>query len=399
MKDPSTPYAIGNAAVLWMALVVAGCTTTGQSSDEMKKAVSDSFLFQSAPIFYPNGVPAAAEDLPVLPSAQRAKIAQMYERTVSDVRNAHAKYATSLSTVFGRPIALAIDVHVIITNSGKPAAHIESNGDLSIDTKVAQAIYRAALLAGLDKEDTFFHARQGKPRSPKEQLEAISQFFELKRQLETAQTHGMVGDLYEASSMAFSEVRGRDSDMRKASWFSVTDIAMKSQVAQNHYYGQMRFLIAHELGHSVLSHFTRIRTISPADCGSIQALEFEADLYAAILYAVSTPELAIFEGGPMAGFGMDAGESDDPGMLGLGALSGFEDFFTYSYDFSGFMAQGGGSTGCGYPDPDLRRKAVSAPYKAIRKTQSEARWNELWEEALRKSQPAALERKKGEAPQ
>jgi hypothetical protein len=336
-----------------VALLLVGCITIqGQSSWEMKEAMLHSFLFRSADIFYPDGPPADPDRLPDMRPRQVSEIEKIFAAIMDGLRNLHGEQAEVLRGVFDRTVPTTLRTQFTLTNTGQPYARISPNGDIVVDVKVAQAIYRTALLSGLqeggpggarfmDWDKEHFGKR------PTTEAEHIELFLKFKQQVVSLPGRDMLGDL----------VGSLKDDSFEGGWYKMSRLAMISSTVERHYFGPIQFLLAHELGHGALGHLEKRKSIADNDCEALQMLELEADAY-----AVSLLSFAAAKKGLMA-FGFD--------LFGIKASLGFEDFFKYTYELSGFERAPGAST-CGHPEVADRLKTVELLYEAARKAQSDA---------------------------
>lgn len=350
----STKRPLSAAALL--PLVLAACITIeGQSSGQMKKNLQNSFLFQSTDIFYPEGVPDDPEQLPRLEDRQTKKVNAILKRLLEGIKQLHARQHTRMAAIFERPLASEIEAALVLMNTGQPIAFIDPRGDVHLDIKVVQAFYRTALVAGLQDNSLFgpgFMAH-GDPSPPRDERELIAAFLEVKERVQSTEGRTVLGDLTEAMG---------DDDF-SGSWFTMTELAMTSTAVERHYFGPMQFLLAHEFAHGVLGHLEARRHIDDRDCKALHAMETEADFYALMLLYFHVIEQG---GGAAAAF---------PDFFGMRASFGFDDFFTYTYDFSGFSREGDAL--CSHPDPEDRLARIETLYHALQEGTANAVWERL----------------------
>jgi hypothetical protein len=335
--------------------VAEGCiTVSGTSSGEMKRAVLNSFLFRQADVFYPNGVPEDPASVhPDLPPAQVERIRDDYERVLDTLRAHHARRVETLARLFDAPLSPVLRASMTVTNTGEPVAQIQSNGVLSLDVRVAQAIFRTALLTGFRERDGF--ALGGVRRLPapgaegtRSEQDLIRSFLEYKRRVEAAPAHTAFGDAFSGLGTLFSD-RDLNDDRPLSDWHGMVDLATMSSRVERRYLGTLFFLLGHELGHIALRH----HVVAEPSCEVLQRQEMEADVYGAALVSDATRSEALV-----------------PDIF-FGSISqGYEDFFTHTYELSGFGRVATGER-CGYPDPAARRQAVETVVRRVRERQLE----------------------------
>ena len=259
-----------------------------------------------------------------------------------------------------------------ITNLGRPTVNVSSQGEISLDARVLQAIFRGALLENrrLGGDDGFsVFLRPGLNASQKfdvtyvpsaqteEQRAAIAELLRLIEDVKATPGHGVVGDIFAVWS---------EDDFTEAPWFRMTDFALRSQDLQLRYLGASLFLLAHEFGHLALRHHDRLKSIQEAIpegsrgeesdyCSTRRDIEHEADLYALLLLS-------------------PYGQSDSPppflDFFGIGQnLTGYRNFFQYGYDLGGFTQTSGED--CSYPTNKDRYDLVDEVNTALTSARTE----------------------------
>ena len=339
-----------------LALVVAGTLTAcvtmqveGTSSAEMKRQMQGSFLFASADLFYPQGLPADPATLPDLGPAQIAELQKQVSAMLGSLRQANTRFAPALTDLFDTPVAAEPAVRVMVVNTGRPLARIAGNGEISLDAKVIQAMFRAALVATFETEIMLPRIKAGVPNAAagvgdtEGQRVAVREMLALKAR---------VGELEGRSAVreAFADTDLRSAGEDGTGWFAMRSLLQRSEVALRSYTAQQIFLLGHELGHSVLGHH---ELGAGLDCEALQGVERDADLYAAFMLAIATPDDAV---------------QDLFGMFGRSLGEGLETMFEHTYEFAGFAAPGVAAR-CPPPDPAERKRIVREGYDAVRSAQ------------------------------
>jgi len=320
----------------------------------MKKGMLNSFLFRSADIFYPDGPPTDPDRLPDLKPQQVGEIEAIFAATVDGLKKLHVQQRDALSGVFEYSVPANLKTQFTLTNTGQPYARIDPKGDILIDVKVAQAIYRTALLAGLKDEgvgDLRFMDwdKENLGKRATTEAEHIEQFLMLKQKVVALPGRTMIGDF----AGMFKD------DSFKGGWHEMARLGMISVTVERHYFGPIQFLLAHELGHSALGHLEKRKSIADDDCEALQDMELEADAYASFLLSSAMAKSGLLG---FDFFGID--------FFGIKDSIGFEDFFKYTYELSGFERTTGAQT-CGHPPIGDRLKVVEAIYKAIQEAAQE----------------------------
>ena len=334
------------ALVAGVSLFASACISVeGPTSGDMKKSMVRSFLFESADVFYPGGVLSEPGTLPSLGRAQVREIQTSFDSIAQQLQAEHKTSKSALEELFRRPLPNEVKTRVAILNTGTPIARIGAQGNIDVDAKVAQALFRTALVAGLNKGSLLTGARGRGSSSPQTEAESIAEFLQFKKDVESADGNTFVGDM-------FSVLRDKD----KASWFKMTELAAVSRNVELHYFGPIRFMLAHETGHVALGHYDRLRNTADNDCEALKDMETEADAYATVLLS-----LQLARGGAMnfGGFGGD--------MLGFDALTGYEDFFKLTYEMAGFE-HAGVAADCSHPPVAKRLADARELHEAVQQS-------------------------------
>lgn len=143
--------------VLLIPVLFVSCTIEGESSGKQRDKMLKSFLFKSTDMFYPNGVPEDPNEIyPILKEKQLKAMAKSMKVWLKSIQKQHTKRHAVLSDYLQTSLPKKIPSRIFITNKHNPLAHVESNGDITIDVMVIQAMFRASLLRGLREDDSFF---------------------------------------------------------------------------------------------------------------------------------------------------------------------------------------------------------------------------------------------------
>lgn len=353
------------AALLAVVVTVAasGCITyqtTGASSKQMQRAITETYFFKNTDIFYPGGLPEDPASLPDLGARELAELQRQVRSTSDWLRAEHAKRQEGLGRLFELPLAAELPSAVEVTDTGRPLASIGADGTIELDAKVIQAMFRASLVSTFETEVLLAKLAAEDERGPEAewtaedaQRVAVTEGLALKQRVEDFDAKSHLGELFSS-----------DADLRSmheggTGWHAMRGLAAVSNKLQSFFSTQQAFLLAHELGHVALGHHDR--PLGGLDCEDLNGLETEADLYAAILLPLATPRAAVNDlfGGFMEGF------------LGQPTLDrGLEALFGYAYEYAGF---GSASVAqCAHPERAERLKVIKEAYDAVRSAQKDA---------------------------
>lgn len=333
---------------LFVVGMLTGCITVeGQSSGKMKKTLEKSFLFTSAKSFYPNGVTDSPEKLPELDSEAVKNITSTYQRILESMLKQHENQNHQLGVIFQRPLDKTLRSRVVISNTpferGLPLARMEADGSLVLSTKVAQSMYRTAILYGMTSEEPGgmrFMSNDIKlfGKRAETEKELIEQFNLLAKKVSEVKGKSILGDVID---IVGSAIEDEDED---TTWSVMADMGMTSTIVEQHYTAPIRFLIGHELGHTALGHFSSSAMTSVGvDQALCQRQEMEADIYSFALMT-TTPEYQQVLASGVAGLGDSF------------FLFGHNEFFGSTYDLARFAPPAAqDSAQCHYESAKERR--------------------------------------------
>jgi hypothetical protein len=319
-------FMIRNYWIIYL-LILTGCVSISGgdiSSKKQKKRLQESFLFKSAGLFYPKGMPSDANELPALTDKQ----VKTLEKQINIFFKAFAVRTETDSVLFAflfeRKMTKFAKVKLVVSDSKQALTRMDPDGYLTMDVKVAQAIFRGSLIEVLGsdnfgiKEDT-------------SEMQTLAKFFKTKSSIDKAKGRGVVGDLLH------NDLDGDDDD--EIDWFDMTEITIQSQKVQAMYLVTFGFVFAHELGHGRLGHLARLDEIkSDTTCKLLRQSELEADLYGALSARILAAEFAAQLSIGFHGFAFwDLAES--------------QVFLNQSYTMAGFSSAG---AGCFHPDVQER---------------------------------------------
>jgi hypothetical protein len=342
----------------------------------MKKEILNSYLFKAADRFYPNADEISSVDkFPKLNDKQVKEIEQEMASFLKIIQNLHSKEYDHINNIFAGQVRPKASATIRITSRNVPICQVASdNKTIELDVKIAQALFRGALLDYIDNTDHFFRddflkVSDIKKDDPDREQKIIKTLMKKKAEIEQASTHTIVGDMADmVSSDRFDE----------SSWSKLAGVSLSSMSLMNRYQGSALFMIAHEYGHIVLHHRERLRKAREerpkeehtdmSECQLRVRMELEADAYAVVLLT----KLA----GPIR---MEIG--------GIDKITGYENFFRYVYHLGGFPEEEDRQHGCSYPDLNERLRQAESIEEAIWQKNEDAMWeaiNKQFDEQLKK---------------
>lgn len=329
----------GAAGVLCATLslgLIAACmnqTFKGAWSYETKQNILDSYTMLSARVFLPWDAPGTLTNLPQAPDpiAMRRLHLRLQE-LLDEIALRHAASHARLSTTMRQDLLPEIRVRLNLTTTGQPLAHVEENGDLTIDLLVIQAMFRATVMTGVPQKGWWTYGEYDlsgiEPLSPAAEVARIAEFQDFRGMVERETGYCAIGDLL--------------TGIFAVKW---GDNAERVALIEERILGGLLFLLAHEVGHLVLGHFRHTRSV--ADEAAFQAAELQADRYAAALIGDAKGAEWIF--GRM--------------YRVTRTIGGFDLFFRTAYSLAGFERVPGNG-GFRHPEPRARREAAIAAYDA-----------------------------------
>jgi len=315
-------------------LFSAACITievNGDSPRIIKKRIEAAPAFQHSGMFFPDGVPEQPDSLPELGRQEVRRIRRTLNDHVKALVDHHSRRCEWLAGQLGLPLTPRLKQRLTVTNTGAPVAEIDEDGNLSVDVKVVQAIFRASLVEGLSERGGRFERSQAEAPQRSE-TELLSHFMRLKKEIEETPGHTMLGELV------------FDDD----SWFTMTDLSEVLDRVQRRYTGTLLFLLSHELGHIALEH----HAVQVADETHFQRLELQADAYGALIVADIFRNPILVE----EVMGIRSSEAHE--------LAGYHDFFSYAYERAGFRGKVAGRD-YEYPPTTVRMSVAEGAFRIV----------------------------------
>ena len=384
-KEQSMRHSRKRRAYLVLALVLifstsACITTTGQSSGEMKRDFQESYLYTSVKRFYPEGVPDDPSQIyPELDGKYLIPIEDELTELIQFISTAHKSKQSIISNTFKPLTKSDVEPIVQVRNTGRPDALSSPNGEITVDVRVLQGIFRGALLSpNLGKSMVGFLLGRSakKPYDPEretaEQRKEIQEIVGIVNEVDSLQgNYSVASDLWDLST---------SKSVVAEPWAKMMSIKVQSDDLQLAYAGAILFLVAHEYGHIVLGHHAeeeKLRADYPPDahgenslyCKRRRQFELDADAYAFLLMSPLFGDAPRFLTGRFKGQegyekyakieDLSTGETlelntDDLIDEQIGVA--YKNFFQYGYKLSGLS----GAATCSYPSLDERIKALES---------------------------------------
>lgn len=266
---------------IWAAFVfvnilifISGCVENssfiGDCTAETKAKIQNSLMFISADVFLPAGEPVNFEKLP---DKKLRSLHSRLQEILTQICERHNLRHEKISIYISLPLRQNIESRLILTNTGKPLIHVEVNGDVVLDLRVLQALYRSALITGL--EGVAIDEVEVKAKE-KPEHERIEEFVRFKNKVENTSafpkwldTVDFIIDALFLNSM---------SEWTCSQW---DDFASTAAVIDERYSGTILFLFAHEIGHLSIGHLDAPPT--EEDPNWLTRIELQADRYAATI--------------------------------------------------------------------------------------------------------------------
>ena len=318
----------------------------------------NTYLLRSGRVFFPDDQPLRPDFLPDLSDTQIELIATILESELQNIRDAQRRHVTMLAGAFPGHDIDRVRLDLVPTATGAAlAGSLPDTGRITIDAKVVQAIYRAALIAIFASESEVGADMPMEGR----QAFAFRAFAAYRLQLASLPEFRSLGDLRAFRRGASAPDRDADLDRRLAGGMELLNdrlmeagtIIMSKQL-ERAFLGAIRFMLAHEAGHVALAH-----PVTPVSCEQAVENERTADRYAVLASALAAyrrmPGLVLRHG---ATFAQEVILSPLEDMV-FERSDGAVPFFSYAYGLAGFDSRFETLPGCRYPEPRERLAALA----------------------------------------
>jgi len=344
------------AALLALLLTTSAC---GTSTRELKADYLASFAVVNVKRFYGTEV-----TLPLqrrrLDDAELAALRKELTQLARDLITAHNDLKLYLVEAFGPETVGLRDVLVYVTQEDVPSANSPKPGEIEVDVFVLDSLFRGTLLdanansaGGIApygpiwrREEVAFEPVTEERR--RQEFNAVKRLLETIRTVESIPGRTIVGDMINALRLDPSE----SFTLLLAKW--------ELEAYEPLYRGSQRFLLAHEIGHTVLKHHAlRDPSGTVGHCAARRRMEYEADAYAVVLLGYRIRKAVVRDRSTQ-----DEGLRDVPEDMFAG-LTGYRNFFEYTYKIAGFGGDGKDPT-CEYPSVAERFEAAAALYDKLR---------------------------------
>lgn len=329
----------------FLAIAVGLSVMSCSSVDQTKEAFSTVFMFgrqlheqqsffgRSTAIFYPNGVPEKMAELPSLSPKQWAEIQNDLDLEGKQLLRTLDTNHEVIQTAMQHDVTQVVDQKFMLETQGAPIAKLNKGGEIHIDVKVIQAIFRGILMSSLDISPTLDAA------SNEEQRNALAKLISARQEFLSASPSPTVSFASNVVHSAQDGTGGFEMVLNAiGARFDQVDAMRRSEEASMRYDDALAFIIAHELGHRALNHYARL------NAGEKQAaLELEADRFGALLVALTrNASVRPNNGYP---FQLPNMAPADDGWWCFTDINytpqGHRSFFDFGYSFAGFDSLSG----------------------------------------------------------
>lgn len=397
-------------AALGASILLGGCSvgSIGSTVIENRQALTAAvqrpflvnearniYLLQSGSVFYPDGQSITPAQLPTLSDAQVDLIGSIMTVELERIRKTQAAHAALLAREFPGHDATRVPLVLQTTRTGSASAgSVPQTGTITIDARVIQGIYRAAVIwvfDGKDEGDGSAEAMSSR------EFRAFHLFDDYRLRLADLRSVTL-GDNVTGAGLALRAVTGgqaaqdrafAQADALFARSFEEAGTMIASRQLERAFLGAIRFMLAHEAGHVALAH-----PIAAASCEEALANEATADRY-----AILVSDLADYDRIP--GIVLARGSTQwswhqltPLDQQVLDPSDGSQQFFGFAYDLAGFDLRLGTAADCSYPAPAQRLAAVAPLANAIHAVHQRA----VRDQALRRFGSSAARRGLGTAP-
>lgn len=393
MKERHLP--VRRAAFLLALLLTscAGCISISGTSSRQLKA---EYLAASAVVNVKRLYGTETLTFPLqrrrLDDPELAALQKELTQIAHHLATAHKEFSAYILEAFGSAtVGGGLDPIAYVTQHDVPSAFSPKVGVIEVDVLVLDSLFRGALLDA--NETTSKSTPDFRPVTEERQrkeLNAVNTLLKNVRAVELIPGRTGVGDMISGiRDMIKSDVHDvfKEKDDEDPSTWNVNTLLEKAVELQEFellYRGALRFLLAHEIGHTVLNHHALLEQLKTADyCPARRELEYEADAYAVVLLGYRLRQELKARGAQGVGgdYSLDhrawwRRPTEQEELAGLAfferwyaGLTGYQNFFEYTYKLAGF----GGSEkvpSCEYPSPAERYSAALALHTKL--------WTAAW---------------------
>jgi ankyrin repeat protein len=268
--------------------------------------------------------------------------------TASQLYHANKK---NLEVAFG-PLPENPKMTLDLIDRGSAGAYMDSDGTLTFDVKLIRANLAASIISAFPE------------LSSDSDIERVAYIEELRRKIRLIAGVNTL-EIKPTEPGGFTGSFPNPSDLSKLGEYEqLLELAAQVMPSDVQYFGTLLFVVAHEMGHAALNHFSK----TDVDCAD---LELQADHFAALLLgesfiALSAKVISVQWGG----LGLGTNHGSPMWFLDREALdryTGFSVFLDKGYEFSKFT----GSSTCTYPSPERRLAATRSVLNQIVKSDAE----------------------------
>ncbi len=345
-------YAIAIFAVMGLA----GCTPTNIAQNVIANrheiarnlnqpfavhSARNTYLLRSGEVFYPSTGPLPA-GLPELTDDQRKALKQILLIELQNIKAVQVRHAALLAQKFPGHDATRVQIALDMSENDRPFAVSDAtSGAVTVDAKVVQAIFRAAIIATYADDPDH-------PLESAQQAIAFKHFQAFRYSL---------GDLPSLALKTDVEALAKGDPMQMLNQrLAQAGVMLDSKMLEARFLNAIRFMLAHEAGHVALDH-----SVSPTTCDEAQRNEATADRYAVLVSALSAYDQAkpiVVKKGSSQMFWSQITPLEE---TILAAPDGASEFFDFAYTLAGFDLKLSALPGCAYPTSAARAEILK-PY-------------------------------------
>ena len=331
-----------SASTLLACLLLTACSSVEVATEVAgtldmfgrQKSEQQSFLGISTAIFYPKGVPELVSKLPELGDVQLRAVQADLELQAKPLIDTLKARQGLMQTLMKHPVSVLTDQKFQVKSLDRPESLVNEHGVIVIDAKVVQGVFRGVALKAMDAPTELTVASNSK------QQIALLNLIQSRNTFLAANPSPLIGSTIDVIN---SIQPGRSSTEIALEIFSnrleLAGAIIISEKASKSYDDALGFIIAHEMGHRALEHYSRLSAGE-----SQRGLELEADKFGSLLLVLTRNRNV----NPNNGFPvLLPGASMHSSFGGPWCFNeinhdpdGHEVFFNFGYDLAGFDSIG-----------------------------------------------------------
>lgn len=308
-----------------------------------------SYLFQSAEIFYPEGIPSDPAELPPMSAEDLARLEKFLARSLA---TAERRYSSNVA-VLSQAIGLAdktrkLNLSIVLADDPEPIAQTFAASEITISSRMVQALYRATLVQAL-QERLLSEEDRKKLSAVEAERAALHAFEEIRHAMAELNP---VSSVRQVQTLVTKTLQARGNTLDRivigafetaAEEFDKLILLAASDSLKETFDDALLFVAWHEVGHVALGHFDNSQLHSTLGtneeaCEKRRKAELDSDKFAVVLGALTTA------GGHNPKFRETADDAIVSSDLPTN-FAGHEVFFQWVYTIAGLPE----SQSCQYP--------------------------------------------------